>query len=646
MDFANLRHLIRPRAFILGLILIPANQYWVLMMEKVRTGPYSAVISIFVNIVFVLTCLCAINAVLRRRLPALALTQAEMLVVYAMLGISTALAGHDMIPGLAAMMAYPYRFADGFNQWEGTFFSYLPKWAIVSDRQVLKPLFEGESSLFAVNHLQTWLMPIFWWMLFIMALALVMMCVNTLVRKQWVEHERLTFPIVQLPVAMTDPVGDMWRSRIFWIAFGIAFAIELINGLSMYFPAVPTFNMTERDHDLAAGFTSLPWKAIGWLPYSFYPFVIGLGYLLPTDLVFSTWFFYLFWKAEKVVAAAYGMEVAFADPYIRHQTFGGLLAIILTLTWASRGYLKQVWLRVIGGKSSLDDSDEPMSYRAAAAGALLGLAFLCGFVIRIGLSPLYAVLAFAIYFVIATTIARIRAELGPPVHDFHFNGPGYMIPTSFGLGALDKGDMVGLSYFWWFNRAYRACPMPIGIESMKIASVTKSSQRRMLCAIMLAFFVGALATFWAYLALGYKYGISAQWNDGPSYAYHQMADLTNWFKTTDLLARRPDWRANGALLGGFSFCMFMGLMRLRVFSFPFHPIGYVVSGAYQANIVWVPLLIAWAVKVNILRYGGLGVYRRGLPFFFGLMVGELTMGCLWGIVGISFNIPYYNFFAR
>ena len=33
-------------------------------------------------------------------------------------------------------------------------------------------------------------------------------------------------------------------------------------------------------------------------------------------------------------------------PYIRHQAFGGYVAIIVMLTWTGRGYLKQVWLRM------------------------------------------------------------------------------------------------------------------------------------------------------------------------------------------------------------------------------------------------------------------------------------------------------------
>jgi len=31
-----------------------------------------------------------------------------------------------------------------------------------------------------------------------------MLSINLLVRKQWIEHEKLSYPLIQLPLAMTD----------------------------------------------------------------------------------------------------------------------------------------------------------------------------------------------------------------------------------------------------------------------------------------------------------------------------------------------------------------------------------------------------------------------------------------------------------
>ena len=627
----------------LGILLIPANTYWMLSMEKVHSGPYPSVISLFLNTIFILAIVAGLNFQVRRIAPRFALSMAEMLIIYTMTAISTALAGHDMLPSLVATMSYPWQAANESNNWTNTFIPHLPKWLHVSNADVIKPLYEGNSSLYANGYWTAWVMPALGWISFFTAIILVMTCMNTLMRKQWVDHERLTFPIVQLPIAMTEPNGEMWRSKLFWTAFGITFGIELINGLSLYFPAIPMFNMTERGHDLGTGLTTTPWKAIGWMPYSFYPFVIGLGYLLPADLSFSVWFFYLFWKVEKVADAMLGGAGGFDAPYIRHQEFGGAMALVVVLLWTSRGYLKQVWLRIAGKKSELDDSQEPVSYRIAALGILLGFVYLLFFMGAVGMSPLIVVIAFLIYFMLAIAVARIRAELGPPIHDMPFT-PDYVITTTAGIARLAPGDLVGLAYFSTFHGAYRSHPMPIGIEGMKMASVTGASQRKFFCAIMIAAVLGAAATFWAYLHLGYSLGLDTKWNAGAAWAWSFTSRLSQWWsKPPDLM--KPDAGAGTAVGAGFLFCLFLSYMRTSLLGWPFHPIGYVISGTYQANLVWMPLMIAWAIKVCILKYGGLKTFKTAIPFFLGLIVGELMMGCLWGVIGMVFDIPYYNFFG-
>ena len=636
---------VRARALAIGVLLIPVNAFWVIMMERVLHGPYPTVVSIFVNTLFILTILIAINSIMKRLNPRWCfLTTAEMLVIYTMLTISSALAGHDMMPTLIAQIGWPtWRLNQGYEIYN-TFMPALPKWLSVTDLNVLTPLYKGDASLYAHGYWRAWLVPALYLSSFMSVLVFTMMCMNTLVRRQWMEHERLTFPIVQLPLAMTEPSASLWRSKLFWMAFGITFGIELINGLSTYFPTIPMINLTERDHNLASNLTSLPWKAVGWLPYSFYPFMIGIGYLLPTDLCFSVWFFYLFWKVEKVVGAMLGFEASWDFPSISYQEYGGVLAIAVMLVWSSRGYLRQVWQRIL--RPDPADAEEPMSYRAAALGILLSLCFMTVFMRLIGMSPLVTIAAFGAYFVLAIVITRIRAELGSPVHDMPF-GPHNILPSTMGADRFSHGDLVGLSYFQAFHGSSRAHPMPIGLEGMKMAQSTRASQRKFLWAMVIAGALGAIVTFWAYLHLGYAYGLGTKWNYSAAWAWEVSKSLTNWFDPASAVAR-PDWTASAGIGVGFLICLGLSAMRMQFFNWPFHPIGFVISGTYQANLVWVPLLIAWVVKTTILRYGGLKVYRSALPLFFGLIVGELTMGCLWGIVGIigvRYNLPYYNFFG-
>jgi len=630
---------------VLALLVIPLNDYWVLMMEKVLYGPYPTTISVFANSVFTLAALAALNALLRRAWPRAALTAAELLLIYAMTTIASALAGHDMMPTLVGMMTYPFRYATPENQWAGKFHPLLPHWLLVTDREAVRALWEGNSSLYADGFWRVWWKPAAWWVGFVTLLMFVIQCVNTLVRKSWSEHERLPFPLVQLPVAMADPASGIWRSRLFWAGFSLPAVIVVLNGLAVYFPSIPTVNVGFEGHDLTGNLAAKPWSALGWTPYTLYPFVIGIGYLLRADLLFSCVFFYWFWKLQMVLTAVLALDGIPGFPYVRQQAFGGYIAITAMVLYIGRGYFRQLWRCVRGLPSELDDRDEPVSYRTAIAGALAGTAALSAFLAWIGLRWWLAVAAFAVYFAVALSIARIRAELGPPVHDGHFSGPDGILPGALGSRAFTDRDFVGLSYFWWFNRAYRAHPAPIGIESMKMAESSRASQKVFFWGVILAVAVGAAATFWAYLHIGYQRGFDIGMSAGGVYASGQMSALERWFSRPDEAAG-PDWGGNLAILSGFLLCVLLWKAHLHIVGWPLHPIGFAITSSWAINIVWFPLLIAWIIKVSILHYGGLQLYRRALPFFLGLIIGEMIPGCLWSIVGILFNVPYYSFWGQ
>jgi hypothetical protein len=61
--------------------------------------------------------------------------------------------------------------------------------------------------------------------------------------------------------------------------------------------------------------------------------------------------------------------------------------------------------------------------------------------------------------------------------------------------------------------------------------------------------------------------------------------------------------------------------------------------------LWFPVLLGWAAKLVITRYGGATAYRRALPFFVGLVMGEFTTGSLWCIYGAIRNCPVYHFWG-
>src|SRR5205085_3333289 len=61
---------------------------------------------------------------------------------------------------------------------------------------------------------------------------------------------------------------------------------------------------------------------------------------------------------------------------------------------------------------------EALSYRAAFLGLGAGFAGLVAFSVIGGMSPWLSAAFFLLFFAIVLVVCRIRAELGPPVHDF------------------------------------------------------------------------------------------------------------------------------------------------------------------------------------------------------------------------------------
>ncbi len=145
---------LRLRAVILGLLIIPINSYWVILMEKVLPGPFPTSISLFANVIFILLIIWLLNRLVYQFFPRIALTQPELLLIYTMVAIGSALAGHDSIPVLIMMMGHPYFFANASNRWMSTFGGYLPKFALVDNMDALKGYYNGASTLYKWSNLR------------------------------------------------------------------------------------------------------------------------------------------------------------------------------------------------------------------------------------------------------------------------------------------------------------------------------------------------------------------------------------------------------------------------------------------------------------------------------------------------------------
>jgi len=625
----------------LACLLILLDAFWVIRAERITGGPYFSTISLFANVLFILTGVTILNALVRKVAPRTALSQGELMLIYAMLAVGGAFAGQDMGSALVPLISHAATYSGPENGWADRFGQYLPKLWTISDKKALKSFYDGHSTLYTPEHLALWATPAIAWCFFIAILFWTMMCLNVLVRRGWQERERLPFPVVELPIQMTENSGALWKKPLFWVGFCLVAAIEVLNGLHSLYPALPEINLQHYEIQNQGIFTQWPYNAVGFTCYSFYPFAIGLGYLLPLDLIFSCWFFYLFWKAQLIISRAASWDTTPDFPFVREQAFGGYLAILVFMFWNGRQYFQEMFKRIFGEPSELDDTNEGLTYRQAMGGALVGFTILAVFFVWAGMRPSTAALAFLIYFALALAVARLRAELGPPVHDLHFSGPDHMLPRMFGTTALGAQDLTLLSFFYWFNRAYRAHPMPHGVEGLKAASDTDVTQKGMFWALILAGVFSGIAVFWAYLHQAYILGAASQMQWGRGFGDETYNRLNGWLQTP----QPPNLQANIAALGGFVFCSLLMIARIRFAGFPFHPIGYAISGSWSMNLVWMPLFFAWVIKGLLLRYGGVRLYRQALPFFLGLILGQFLVGPFWHLIGLLLDTRPYSFWG-
>ena len=176
--------------------------------------------------------------------------------------------------------------------------------------------------------------------------------------------------------------------------------------------------------------------------------------------------------------------------------------------------------------------------------------------------------------------------------------------------------------------------MPHQLEGFKIAERTGINNRRLLIAMIIATIVGVYASSWAFLHSSYKLGSVANWRPRTAFV-----SLQRWLTYSS----SSDYPAIGAMLGGFMFTVLLMAMRTSFLWWRLHPVGYAISGTWGMNHFWFSIFVTWLAKAIILRHGGLKAHRQAIPFFLGLILGDLTIGSLWSLIGIVFNQSMYRF---
>ena len=630
---------IAKRAVLIGTLLIIGNSYWIAYVEMIWHTAHLTTVAMSVNVMFGILAMTLLNIGIRRVSPRIALAPRDLLVVYSMLAVGSAFSGHDCIPRLMGLIPYAFRFATPENDWEALLFHHLPEWLVVKHPKTVTDFYEGKVNFFTEGYVQHWIIPILSWSAVIFLLMLIFLCLTALLRKQWIENEKLAYPIIQIPLEITTN-RNIFRNRLLWIGFGIAMGINLINGLQYFFPVLPEIPV--RKYNLNIYFTQKPWNAMGSTPLRFHPYLIGFSFILPLDLAFSCTFFYLMKKVQLLFGSAVGIATFPGYPFLGEQGAGALLALLAIACWHARKHFASV-LRQVVRPNRAESQTEALSYRSAVITLGVCLLLLAVFCIRGGMSLWAFAIYIGIYLTIVVGLTRMRAELGPPIHAIGYLTPQYMMISLLGTRRLRPGNLTMLSLMNWLSGAsyasFRTHPMPEQLEAFKLAERTGIRNRTMFTVLVIASLVGILSSLILYPYAIYSEGVAA----GSEQIHAGGADTYNFLSSWLVNPKPTDWLATSVL--GLTFAANLGIMflRARFVWCPLHPAGYVIGVAPgTTDVIWFPLLLAMVAKWLILKHGGINAYRKAVPFFIGLVLGEALMGCFWPLLSLVLRSSVYS----
>lgn len=593
-----------------------------------------------------------VNPAIRLLSRARAFSRAEVVVIYCMMLCGAGIPSFGLTEYLFPTLVGFRYYASPENRWEDIFIKYVPSWMAPTDEAAATSFFEG---LHPGAHIPwaAWAPAIGAWTVLAAGFFLGFVSVSVLLRRQWVEEERLIFPLVQLPIQVLEldqrsggaAEGALWssffRNRLMWIGLAIPLIVHSINGLHFFIPSVPQIPLS---HSINRYLRARPWNQMGIVNVILHFSIVGFSFLLSNELSFSLWFFFAFFNLQAVVLSMFGLEVPpIPDyptrPHAALQMLGAFLVFAGFITVLLRRRAQAVWRHIVQ-RAEAEDEGEPLSYRGALVCGAIGLATIVGWCSAAGIGPALAVVSVVLFGMVALVLTRCVSEGGLLFIQAPFR-PLDMIGLAVGTGFISAPAMTSMAFVQRvFMLDLRTFLLPSLLDSYKLAGQAGVNLRRLMLPVGLAIATAVGSSYVAMMLIPYRYaGVSL----APWFLLHSPQQP---FKTLAARLLTPT-QANPL---GMAFVAVGGLvtaglfaMRARFVWWPFHPMGFAMGPSWPMIQLWFSILVGWVAKWLLVRYGTAKTYDRAKPLFMGLVVGEFVAAAVWllishltGAVGLRF----------
>ena len=616
------------RSVAFGLITAGAMAYSQSLLEDVLHVGSLVKSSFPVALILGFVIWVVINMIIARISPRAVFSRHEMMVIFAAMWIAGMMPGVGWMGYFVGALPAPHFFATPENRWAELFLDELPQWAFPEATPWIMDRFyfglqTGETVPWA-----GWIMPVLWWFSGALALMSAGFFVVAIFHRQWADAERLTYPLVSFPMDLMDGFDEgrglpkIFRDPVFWAGFGWTAGVIGWNVLTFWFPNVPRITLFDNINTKAMAVArNFPVVYLRVLPP-----VIGLGYLCSLDLLFSFWFFGLFSVVKVGVMNRTGFTVgmpgqpASSGAIISLESHGAMAVLVIWSIWIARRHLAHVLRAAWRG----DRGDGAFSCRTAVVGLILCTTYLCGFFVALGMSVKLAVfhllLMFIAYFATAKFIAASGFGYLFPVW---IKGAGF-ITSIWGTETLNVRELTAMQLvnspvFYGDTRIQTLQALPHHLKAMD--DIAEDRGRRWVPRIVylsftLGFFICAATLIYSCYHESALYLRSWTLWEGPLGIFGGIGNLLSETEKTTFDPQKLSVWLFGAAEAGL-----LAALRAIFPWWPLHPLGLAFQYTTGPRYYALSILMVWAAKLLIIRFGGPQLYQRAKPFFYGTVIG-------------------------
>lgn len=525
----------------------------------------------------------------------------------------------------------------------------------------------------------SWLPTILFWWMFQAVFVIFTVSISTILRKQWIDLEMMPFPQTIVAYQLIEKVTSTEKGLI--KRFGKPFVVGLILGFVVQIPIFMTYTFpwfpdiyNWKVNTCLFGSTWItpdsPLAGIAAIQtFNKWPPFAAVFYLAPVNILMSSLLWFLIYAILTQIAYVQGYYTGLLDlpgcgrnwcgmqipgagePFKWNavSNIGGPIGLTLFYLILNRKYIANT-IRAATGRMSPErlrefEENEPVSYRTAytlfiASFIAIVLLFLaCDF-------SLYAAMVMPIIaFIVWIASVRIFGIVGFNAVTYGGYGTGFVwlmwpvrpdpVTREWVMSMLMQRTFITDGYGYGWPGA-----LPAALSSYRMGSLTKTSNRNIFKAVILASVIAPLTALIGMIWMFYAFGASrlpiySWFNSDIVWRFVQPGAHENWPAAQPWVVQAA---AGVVLVGALSF------LHARFVWFPLEPIGFLMAttGHTLLEGVWTTLLVAWIAKTITLRIGGSKAYEAyGAPTASGMVVGTIIAIFIGGLLGImKFFMPY------